>query len=303
LEGVEQTVRLASVLHEGSACWGEVQNGAVSLFGGISSLTELINQSNGPTQQPQQSGVALPLSTAELLPPVIPSRNIFCVGWNYRNHFDEGKGRVSRTVKEIPPHPTFFTKNVATINSPFAAVPLHASVTKLLDWEVELAVVIGKAGASINELNALDYVFGYCVANDFSARDLQSRHGGQWFKGKSLDGTCPLGPVLVTRGDIADPQDLDIECRVNGVVKQHSNTRHQVYPVSRIIAELSLGLTLQPGDVILTGTPAGVGATREPPERLIEGDVVESEIPGIGIIRNTVSASTQRGRPQQLGLV
>jgi 2-keto-4-pentenoate hydratase/2-oxohepta-3-ene-1,7-dioic acid hydratase in catechol pathway len=284
-------------------CWGAVRDGALHLFEAVNTLEDLFRKCDIDARRPIESVAVLSLGAVELLPPVIPRRNVFCVGWNYQSHFDEGADKAARAVKEIPAHPAFFSKTTTTINSPHAPVPLHGPVTRRLDWEVELAVVIGKGGTSIAEVNALDHVFGYCVANDVSARDVQSRHGGQWFKGKNLDGTCPLGPVVVTRDEIPDPQALDIVCRVNGIVKQRSNTRFQVYPVARLIAEVSEGLTLRPGDVILTGTPAGVGFARDPPERLVDGDLLESEIVGIGILRNPISASVRHGRPQELGLV
>ena len=165
---------------------------------------------------------------------------------------------------------------------------LHEECTARLDWEVELAVVIGRAGANIREADAAAHVFGYAVANDVSARDLQRAHGNQWLKGKSLDGSSPMGPWIVTRDEIADPQALALECRVNGVVKQRSNTRHQVFRIPRILAELSQGMTLLPGDVVFTGTPDGVGNARQPPEYLQDGDLLESEIEGIGVLRNRI---------------
>ncbi|MBI2323446.1 MAG: fumarylacetoacetate hydrolase family protein, partial [Chloroflexi bacterium] len=159
------------------------------------------------------------------------------------------------------------------------------------DWEAELAVVIGSAGRDIDERRALGHVFGYTVANDVSVRDHQrTRHGGQWFKGKSFDTHCPLGPWIVSADEIPDPQALAISSRINGETKQSSNTRHMVFTVARIIAELSIGMSLEPGDVILTGTPSGVGFARTPPEFLEVGDVMEMEIEGIGVLRNRVVA-------------
>ena len=162
-----------------------------------------------------------------------------------------------------------------------------------LDYEVELAVVIGREGRDIEERDALEHVFGYTIANDVSVRDVQRTwHGGQWFKGKNFDTHLPLGPWIVTADEIPDPQTLRLTTRVNGVTKQDSNTKHMVFPVARIIAELSAGLTLRPGDVIITGTPEGVGMGRTPPEWLRPGDIVELEIERIGILRNRVERST-----------
>ena len=218
-----------------------------------------------------------------------PRKNVFCVGWNYLEHFEEG-AKARPHVQEMPAHPAFFTKAPTTVNGPYATVPRHAGVTEKLDWEVELAVVIGKAGTNISEADAMKHIFGYMVANDVSAREVQRQHGQQWFKGKSLDGHCPQGPWIATADEIRDPQNLKITCRVNGVVKQHSNTRHMYFKIPRIIAELSAGLTLEPGDIILTGTPAGVGHARTPPEFMQAGDVLETEIEGLGLLRNKIGS-------------
>jgi 2-keto-4-pentenoate hydratase/2-oxohepta-3-ene-1,7-dioic acid hydratase in catechol pathway len=158
-----------------------------------------------------------------------------------------------------------------------------------MDFEAELAVVIGMRGRDIAETRALDHVFGYTVGNDVSVRDHQrTRHGGQWFKGKNFDTHCPLGPWIVTADEIPDPQVLAISSRINGETKQSSNTKYMVFTVARVIAELSAGMTLEEGDVILTGTPSGVGFARTPPEFLRPGDVMEMEIEGIGVLRNKV---------------
>jgi 2-keto-4-pentenoate hydratase/2-oxohepta-3-ene-1,7-dioic acid hydratase in catechol pathway len=218
-----------------------------------------------------------------------PRKNVFCVGWNYLEHFEEG-AKARPHVQEMPAHPAFFTKQPLTVTGPYAPVPAHAGITRTLDWEVELAVVIGRGGRDIAQADAMKHVFGYTVANDVSAREVQRRHGQQWFKGKSLDGLLPMGPWLATADEIADPHDLRLSCRVNGVVKQDSNTRCMYFKIPRIIAELSAGLTLEPGDIILTGTPAGVGHARTPPEFLRPGDVLETEIAGLGLLRNTIAA-------------
>ena len=241
---------------------------------------------------PQLCANAVTIADARLVPPVgYPVRHIFCVGWNYLKHFEEGRSRRSAAAPaKIPSTPTFFSKATTALVRPYSSILAHEQTTSLLDWEVELAVVIGRTGTNIPEASALDHVFGYCVANDVSARDLQKQHGGQWFKGKSLDRTCPLGPHLVTADEVPEPQQLELECRVNGVVKQHASTRQMAFPVRRIIAELSRGLTLLPGDIILTGTPEGIGAARVPQERLRPGDVLESEITGIGLMRNPIVA-------------
>jgi 2-keto-4-pentenoate hydratase/2-oxohepta-3-ene-1,7-dioic acid hydratase in catechol pathway len=234
-------------------------------------------------------GQDLPADAARLLAPIPrPRKNVFCVGWNYLEHFREGEA-IRNTGQELPEHPIFFSKAVTAVIGPSDPIPFDPQVSTSIDWEAELGVVIGTAGKNIAEADAVQHVFGYTVINDVSARDLQRQHGGQWLKGKSLDGTCPMGPCIVTR-DALDARDLRIVTRVNGVTKQDSRTRHLYFKVPRLIAELSRGLTLEPGDVISTGTPQGVGFARTPPEYLAPGDVLETEIEGIGMLRNPVVA-------------
>ena len=236
------------------------------------------------------AGRGTSLGTLRLLAPIPRLRkNVFCVGWNYLEHFEEG-ARARPHVQEMPAHPAFFTKAPTAVNGPFDPVPLHADVTEKLDWEVELGVIIGRGGRNIAEADAMKHVFGYTVINDVSAREVQRQHGQQWFKGKSLDGTCPMGPWIVTADEVPDPHALRVTCRVNGIVKQDSNTRHMYFRIPRIIAELSAGLTLEPGDVISTGTPAGVGHARTPPEFMKAGDLLETEVAGIGVLRNRIGA-------------
>lgn len=217
-----------------------------------------------------------------------PRKNVFCVGWNYLEHFEEG-AKARPHVQEMPAHPAFFTKAPTTVNGPYSDVPAHAGVTEKLDWEVELGVVIGKGGTNIAEADAMKHIFGYTVVNDVSAREVQRQHGQQWFKGKSLDGHCPMGPWIATADEVREPQNLHITSRVNGVTKQDSNTSYMYFKIPRIIAELSAGLTLEPGDLILTGTPAGVGHARNPPEFMKPGDILETEITGLGLLRNRIS--------------
>jgi 2-keto-4-pentenoate hydratase/2-oxohepta-3-ene-1,7-dioic acid hydratase in catechol pathway len=215
-----------------------------------------------------------------------PLKNVFCVGWNYLEHFEEG-GKTLKDNRELPQHPVFFSKATTTVNGPFDRIPFDAAISTALDWEVELGVVIGTAGKNIAEADAMGHVWGYTVINDVSWRDIQRRHGNQWHKGKSLDGTCPMGPWIVS-ADALDPADLRVTCRVNGVAKQDSRTRHMYFKLPRLIAELSAGMTLEPGDILSTGTPAGVGYARTPPEFLRPGDLLETEVEGIGVLRNPV---------------
>ncbi len=229
------------------------------------------------------------LNTALLRAPIPrPRKNVFCVGWNFLEHFVEGASTL-QDGREIPKWPVFFSKAPTAVNGPYDVIPFDASVSTQLDWEVELAVIIGKTGKNIAEVDAMDYIFGYTIANDVTWRDVQRRHGGQWDKGKSLDGTCPIGPCIVT-ADAIDPNNLDIECRVSGVVKQKSNTKHLYFKIPRLIHDLSLGQTLEAGDIISTGTPEGVGFARTPPEWMKPGDLLETEIAGIGIMRNPIGA-------------
>jgi 2-keto-4-pentenoate hydratase/2-oxohepta-3-ene-1,7-dioic acid hydratase in catechol pathway len=221
-----------------------------------------------------------------------PVRNIFCLGLNYVAHAEES-GRARGTEARIPTVPVFFTKASSTANGPFDDVPIDAVVTAKVDWEVELGVIIGRRGRNIPRERALDHVFGYTAINDISARDLQTQHV-QWFKGKSLDGFCPMGPMVVTADEFGDPQRKRLRLRVNGVGKQDSTTADMIFPVDQIIEWLSKGLTLQPGDIIATGTPEGVGMGRTPPEFLQDGDLVETEVEGIGIMRNRIVALENR---------
>ena len=236
------------------------------------------------------AGSGRPLASVTLSAP-IPElrRNVFCLGWNYADHSKEAAHLRGKETK-LPERPVFFTKVTTTVNGPFSDIPVDARVSEQNDWEVELGVIIGTGGKNIPRERALEHVFGYTVINDVSARDVQTAHGKQFFKGKSLDGYCPMGPCLVTRDEVSDPHALNLCCRVNGELKQEGNTRDLIFDIPAIIEWLSLGLTLLPGDVIATGTPSGVGFARTPPEYLWPGDVVECEVEGIGLIRNRVMA-------------
>lgn len=235
---------------------------------------------------------ALTLSGAPLLAPIPrPSKNIFCVGRNYAEHVAElSHLRGHGTSVSAQQRPNIFTKAVTTVIGPYADIPFDASVSDKIDWEVELAVIIGEGGRHIRREDALKHVFGYTVLNDISARDLQNAPGLQWFTGKSLDGSCPMGPWIVTADEIPDPSALHLTLMVNGVIKQTDTTASMIYDVPALIASLSEVLTLEPGDIIATGTPAGVGLGRTPPEFLKPDDVMESLIDAIGALRNRVVA-------------
>ena len=217
-----------------------------------------------------------------------PLKNVFCVGWNYLEHFEEG-GKKLDDKRELPTWPVFFSKAPTAVNGPYDVIPFDANISTQLDWEVELGVIIGKSGKNISEADAMSHVFGYTVINDVTWRDVQRRHGGQWDKGKSLDGTCPMGPCIVT-ADALDHANLRLTCRVNGVTKQDSNTKHLYFKLPRLIHDLSLGQTLEAGDILSSGTPEGVGYARTPPEFMKAGDLLETEIDGIGVMRNPIGA-------------
>ncbi len=229
----------------------------------------------------------LPIDSITLLAPIpVPRRNVMCLGLNYAEHAKESAEARSREYKEHA-YPVFFTKATHTINRHEGVIPYDAEVSAQIDWEAELGVIIGRSGKNISPEQAYDYVFGYTCINDVSARDLQFNHN-QFFKGKSLDGACPIGPWIVTADEIPDPQHLQVMSRVNGVVKQNASTEIMIFHIPDIIASLSRGMTLDAGDIIATGTPGGVGFARKPPEFLKPGDVVEVEIEKIGVLRNRV---------------
>ena len=235
-----------------------------------------------------------PLHEVRLLAPMPQvNRNVFCVGRNYVDHIKEGSKVLQAEVK-LPTVPQFFTKATHAVNAPEGEVRLDMRVSKRFDYEVELVVVVGKGGRDISRARALEHVFGYCVGNDFTARDLQRRHD-QWFKGKSLDTTFPYGPALVTPdevGDLANLGDLQLSLTVNGQLRQQARVSQMIFDIPTIIESLSAGLTLEAGDIIATGTPSGVGYAMEPPCYLQDGDVVVSRIEGLGELRNRMVAVT-----------
>jgi 2-keto-4-pentenoate hydratase/2-oxohepta-3-ene-1,7-dioic acid hydratase in catechol pathway len=223
------------------------------------------------------------LRDLDLLAPLDPPRgNIIAMGRNYKKHAEESANKEGYE----PQPPTIFTKAITSLTEPFADIVIDPSVSDQIDWEAELAIVIGKRGANIKRANAHSHVFGYTVLNDVTARDMQNGWGGQYFKGKSLDRSCPTGPWIVTSDEMNDPQSLNVQLRINGTVKQDGNTRDMIYPVEAIIEWTSKGMTLLPGAMIATGTPDGVGFYRTPTETLHPGDVMETEVQGIGLLRN-----------------
>jgi 2-keto-4-pentenoate hydratase/2-oxohepta-3-ene-1,7-dioic acid hydratase in catechol pathway len=235
------------------------------------------------------------LSELRLLSPVGRfRRDVLCTGWNYWEHFEEGRGKRNDGVEKRPDAPTFFTKSPDVVVGPTDPIAFDARISQKWDYEAELVVVIGKAGRSIPAASAMEHVFGFCLANDVSARDLQRRHGGQWLKGKSIDGTMPLGPFVVTRDEIA-LADVRLECFVNGDKRQDARVAQMAFAVPELIAELSFGMSLKPGDILLTGTPSGVGYARTPPLYLQAGDEIVVRGSGLGELRNVVTESNLFG--------
>ena len=229
----------------------------------------------------------LDVAVENLLAPIpVPLRNIFCVGRNYVDHVKEGYAKVGKETK-LPEVPQFFTKATHAVNAPHGDVRLDPRITRLLDYEVELAVIIGRGGRDIPKERAFDHVFGYTVANDLTARDLQRRHE-QWFKGKSLDTTCPLGPCIVDRAQIGDPATLELSLTVNGEERQRARVAQMIFDIPTIIASLSAGMTLDAGDIIATGTPSGVGFAMTPSQALKGGDLVVATIDRIGTLHNRI---------------
>ncbi|MGZ3646130.1 MAG: fumarylacetoacetate hydrolase family protein [Ktedonobacteraceae bacterium] len=258
---------------------------------GMRELNAILNKAGGrrfsEVKTFTEIGAVHNLSDIQLAAPIPrPRKNLMCLGWNYADHAKE-TALIRGQDTKAPEYPVIFTKAPTTINSPYGNIVIDPKVSVEVDWEVELAVIIGNGGKNISEEDAMSHVFGYTVLNDVTARDLQSRHK-QFFKGKSIDGYCPMGPWIVTADEINDPQQLEVRLRVNGITKQEGNTSMMVFPIRTIIAILSQGMTLEPGDIIATGTPSGVGFARNPPEFLKAGDVMETEVEGIGILRNVV---------------
>jgi 2-keto-4-pentenoate hydratase/2-oxohepta-3-ene-1,7-dioic acid hydratase in catechol pathway len=233
------------------------------------------------------SAARRPLASVRLLAPIPhPRKNVFCVGRNYKLHIEEG-ARARGVEPTFPTVPEFFSKPPTTVIGPEADIRLDSGLTKQLDYEVELAIVISKTCRDVEPSAADDVIFGYTIANDVTARDLQRAHG-QWFKGKSLDTTLPCGPWIVTADEFGDPASHRLSLTVNGEGRQDSTIADMLFDCRQIVASLSAGLTLEPGDIICTGTPSGVGLGLSPQSFLKDGDVVECAIDGIGRLRNRV---------------
>jgi 2-keto-4-pentenoate hydratase/2-oxohepta-3-ene-1,7-dioic acid hydratase in catechol pathway len=236
----------------------------------------------------RQSGAVLKLSQVKIVSPIPwPRKNVVLLGVNYKEHIEEGARARSIELK-YPEAPVFFTKPATAVIGHLGKV-VHHKATEKLDYEVELAVVMGKKGRDIPKDKVYDYIFGYTICLDMTARDLQRKHG-QWFKGKSLDTYCPLGPWIVHKSALPDPQNLRLVCRVNGEVMKDDKTSNMIFDIPTTIESLSQGMTLEPGEIVSTGTPSGVGFARVPPFFLKPGDKVEADIEGIGVLQVEIAA-------------
>jgi 2-keto-4-pentenoate hydratase/2-oxohepta-3-ene-1,7-dioic acid hydratase in catechol pathway len=287
-------LKLITYLHEDTVAIGMLVDGhdIVPLTGIAPNMLEFIKLGAKGFLQAQEidslTTDSLALDQVKLLAPIPhPVRNIMCLGKNYAAHAEESYRARGEKV-ELPDFPVIFTKATTAVNGPFDEIPYDPAVSTMIDYEAELAVIIGRDGRNIRHQDALNYVYGYTVMNDVTARDLQRQHK-QFFKGKSLDGSAPLGPWIVTADEIDDVQNLQITCSVNGVLKQDGNTSQMIFDIAETIVQLSKGMTLLAGDIIATGTPSGVGFARTPPEFLKPGDEITCTIDGVGSIRNRIA--------------
>lgn len=269
---------------EGDRCWDAAQ----VLPGFHGDMVDLIKAYPNPAQLPQPRGEGVSIHEYRLLAPIpSPRRNIFCVGKNYHEHAREfQRSGFDSTKEEVPPLPSFFTKPASSVIGPNGTVHSHHDVTKQMDYENELAVVIGKGGRGIKRADADRHVWGYTIINDVTARDLQ-KQARQWFLGKCLDTFCPMGPWIVTADEIGATH-LTLKTWINGELRQNANTRDLIFDIPTLIEVLSAAMSLDPGDIISTGTAAGVGIGFNPPKFLNSGDQMKLEISGIGSLINAV---------------
>lgn len=284
-------MKIARFLKDGVLRVGivDAEKGCIHPFDpGVTDVADLIRVTLGGVSVTAPEGETLALTDVRLVAPIIPGRNVFCVGKNYHEHAKEFHGSGfeagAEAGKAVDDYPAIFSKPVSSIVGPDDVVEMHPEATQAVDYEAELAVVIGKPGRNIKAADAMQHVWGYTIVNDVTARDRQKNHK-QWLAGKGLDTFCPMGPWIVTADEL-DATNIDISCKVNGELRQNANTRDLIFDIPAIIASLSAGLTLQPGDVIATGTPAGVGIGFTPPKFLKSGDVVDVSISGIGTLSN-----------------
>lgn len=283
-------MKFATFLHAGREQVGLVDADAERIYAvDAADMVDLIRRFDEIAPAIRMNGNGMDLSDVHLLAPIPhPTRNIFCVGKNYRDHAKEfaNSGYEAGAVKgaEIDEYPAVFTKPGTCVIGPGAAVDTHPRVTSAVDYEVELTIVIGKGGRDISRADALKHIFGYTIINDVTARDRQKNHK-QWFLGKALDTFCPMGPWITTSDEV-DAQNLQVKTWVNGELRQDANTRDLIFDIPSLIETISAGTTLVPGDLIATGTPAGVGLGFNPPKFLKAGDNVTMSISGLGTLSN-----------------
>jgi 2-keto-4-pentenoate hydratase/2-oxohepta-3-ene-1,7-dioic acid hydratase in catechol pathway len=291
-------MRLARVALEGAARTAIVADGGQLLVlpAGTPEIDDLVRlgltSAIALVEQLLPAAHSVPLEGAVLLAPLARfNRDILCTGWNYTDHFYESLGkRAGQGPDEMPEHPTFFTKGPGVVIGPADPIAFDAVLSEKWDYEAEVALVIGTRGRSLRRETAAGHVFGYFVANDISQRDLQRQHGGQWLKGKSVDGTMPIGPWITTADEV-DLDALHLSLTVNGETRQNAPATAMAFPVPVLLEELSRGMTLEAGDVLLTGTPSGIGSAREPAVFLADGDEIVTRVDGLGELRNRVTAT------------
>jgi len=288
-------VKLVSFRHDNRVRTGAEIDGSIADLSAVAAtMLDLIRDGSSPEElrRAAEGAKRTPVVSAELVAPIpIPARNIFCVGKNYRAHareFQRSGYDATSSGQDIPKAPVVFTKAPSAVIGPGVPIPGHLDPTNSVDYEGELGVVIGRGGRGITAAAAIGHVFGYTIINDVTARALQQEHK-QWFLGKSIDGFCPMGPTLVTADEIPDPTRLTLETRVNGEVRQNAPVSDLIFDIPTLIATISRGITLQPGDIIATGTPEGVGIGFKPPKFLKSGDSVAISVEPIGTLTNVVA--------------
>lgn len=267
-------MKFATYLYRNQTQLGEIVDDSIYRLATLDPMDHVIRRGVTPTRSSQR----LPLADVTLVRPLRPGK-IICIGRNYAEH-------AAETGSDVPKSPLIFAKFPSAVIGPGQPITWDETITTEVDWEGELAVVIGKRARNVSEEDAYDYVFGYTIANDVSARDLQLRTDGQWTRGKSLDTFCPLGPWIVTRDEVPDPHNLAIKTLVGDDVRQDGLTKDMIFRIPALIAYCSRMFTLEPGDLILTGTPPGVGEGRKPKLYLKDGDVVTVSISGLGELSN-----------------
>ena len=293
-------MRLATIRWQDSTSAALVDGDAVAAVRGLPGrddardVAALIHAPLTDPEIAQLGGLTEPGDRVEWLAPILsPPKNVLCVGRNYVEHVKEGARAEGLTKAEIPTVPIWFSKPATALVGHGGAILHDPSFTSALDYEGELGVVIGDTCRGVSRTNALEHVFGYTIFNDVTARDVQQRHK-QWLRGKGADSYGPCGPWVVTRDEIPDPQALQITTTVNGQVRQQDTTANMIFDIATLIADISAGMTLQPGDILATGTPSGVGWGMDQQTYLVPGDAVAIEIAGIGRLENRVAAHPAR---------